>query len=459
MESLRAGLQGSFLNRGDTEYASACRLYNLRFGGTPLCVVRPQVEADVSLAMQWAIQRGIPWTVKSGGHSYIGASVTSGLLIDLSALGRVEPIAGGRYRIGPGAPLQRVYARLACDGLSIPAGTCDTVGFGGLALGGGVGYLMREHGLTIDRIRAMRVVLADGSVVTASADSEPDLFWALRGCGGGNFGVVTSFDVEPVSRRSLQHLGWRWAWSDGEAAFLHWQQVLAQGALPRHAVTYMSFRLESGAASPVLVAGVISSGSFTELESAADLFIGPSGVRNAGSTSWWVLPHPVCDSTETASVSRYKAKSAMLFKPMSVEGVRGIQRQLEARRLDPAIPVDNQASVTFLSLGGAVADVSPDATSFPHREALADVQYLAYWPGPETDVAQANLRWMRRTYDDTFPWISGGGAGCYVNYCDDELDAQSWPGLYYGANLPRLRALKSRYDPHDVFRGPQSIRA
>ena len=262
MESLRAALQGALLGRRDTAYVPASRLYNLRFGSSPLFVVRPAVESDVSVAMQWAVRNGVPWTVKSGGHSYIGASATSGVLIDLSVLGTVEPIGGGRYRIGPGAPLQRVYSRLACDGLSIPAGTCDTVGFGGMALGGGVGYLMREHGLTIDRIRSMRVVLADGSVVTASNDSEPDLFWALRGCGGGNFGIVTSFDVEPVPLATLQHLGWRWSWSDGEAAFLRWQRVLADGALPRHAVAYVSFRLDSGTSAPVLSAGVISSASW-----------------------------------------------------------------------------------------------------------------------------------------------------------------------------------------------------
>jgi len=262
-----------------------------------------------------------------------------------------------------------------------------------------------------------------------------------------------------VPLATLQHLGWRWSWSDGEAAFLRWQRVLADGALPRHAVAYVSFRLDSGTSAPVLSAGVISSASFGELQAAADLFIGPSGVRNAGPTSWWVLPQPVCGGTEMASVSRYKAKSAMLFSPMSVDGVRGIQRHLEARRLDPGMPADNQASVTFLSLGGAVADVPAQATSFPHRAALADVQYLAYWPEAQAEVEQANLEWMREIYATTFPLISAGGSGCYVNYCDDDLDAQTWPELYHGVNLARLQAVKARYDPQDVFRGPQSIRA
>ncbi len=458
LEGLRASLGGELLVRNAAGYAQACAVYNQRFGAQPLMVVRPQSESDIAAAIRYATSQGVPWAVKSGGHSYIGASSTSGMLIDLSTLGGVEPAGSGLVRIGPGAPLKRVYSRLACDGLTLPCGTCDTVGFGGIALGGGVGYLMRQHGLTIDRVRSMRVVLADGRAVTVSEDSEPDLFWALRGCGGGNFGVVTEFQVEPVALQTLQAVAWTWPWDAAEAAFARWQQVLAQGALPRHAVAYASFQAPAGRLAPRLIAGVISSANTQAVRDAADLFVGTAGVASQGATSTWTLTTPACGAVESPSASRYKSKSAMLFAPMAPGGVRTICAAMERHRADPSLPLNNEASLTFLSLGGAVADIAPDATAFPHRHAIADAQYLAYWPQMDASTADANLAWMRATYAETFPAISAGGSGCYVNYCDDELAATEWPSLYYGANLPRLRSVKRSYDPQDLFNGPQSIR-
>jgi FAD/FMN-containing dehydrogenase len=458
LEALRGVLQGSLLIRGTPGHAEASALYNLRFPSRPLIVVRASSESDVSQALQAAVRHHIPWAVKSGGHSYIGASTSPGMLIDLSGLDMVAPSGASLYRIGSGARLKHVYASLACDGWAVPAGTCDTVGFGGLALGGGVGYLMRQHGLTIDRIRSMRVVLADGRVVTASAASEPDLFWALRGAGGGNFGIVTSFEVDPVPMPMLQQLSWRWSWSEGEAAFARWQHVLLQDLLPRHAVAYISFAVASGAVAPTISGGVISSAGFADLRAAADLFVGPQGVAPLGSQGWWMLPQPVCGEREISAASRYKAKSAMLYGAVRADGIRAIQQNLAARIGRPDLPADNQASVTFLSLGGAVRDTASDETAFVHRQAFADAQYLAYWPGSQIAVGEANLQWMRDIYAASFPILSEGGAGCYVNYCDEELPTTTWPSLYYGANLARLRQVKATYDPLDVFAGSQSIR-
>lgn len=458
VDALRAQVQGTVLSRGSSGFSQATSLYNLRFRSNPVLVVRPIAETDVRAALQWSLQHGVPFGVRSGGHSYIGASATQGLLLDLSSLSEVEALGGGNYRIGPGASLKRIYSRLACDARSIPAGTCDTVGFGGIALGGGVGYLMREHGLTIDRIRSMRVVLADGRIVTASDGSESELFWALRGCGGGNFGIVTSFEVESVQQKPLQQLTWNWSWNDAESAFDRWQRVLVEGALPRHSVSYISLGLGSGAISPTLSAGVISTGSMVDAWAAADLFTGPAGVPPAGAFAWAQLPQPVCNSAEVPAFSRYKAKSAMLYAPMDPSGVQVMRQQLEARVGRSDLPSNNQAWMTFLSLGGAVADVAAGDTAFPHRQALADLQYLAYWPDGSAATAQANLQWMREAYAATFPIVSMGGEGCYANYCDDDLLEADWPRLYYGANLARLRQVKATYDPMDAFRGLQSIR-
>lgn len=456
--AFRASLEGDVLARGSAAFEQSRRLYNHRFDLRPIMVVRPRSAADVARTLDYARQEGLPWAVKSGGHSYIGASGTSGLMVDMSFLRGVEPLGDGLYRIGPGARLKNVYSRLSCDGRTVPAGTCDTVGFGGIALGGGVGYLMRQHGLTLDRVRSMQVVLADGRTVIASPASEPDLFWALRGAGGGNFGVVTSFDVESVPLEQLNLRGWVWPWSQSVAGFMRWQQVLADGLLPREYVTYCSFTIDAALDQPVFRAGVIGSGPTGALDSAAALFTGSGGVPSAGAAYGWPLTSPTCNATEPAEASRYKAKSAMLYAPMSGAGVEAIKAGMQRRVDDPRFTPWDYAAVTFLSLGGAVGDVGGSQTAFSHREALADAQYLAYWTSPESAAEQANLEWIRGIWADSFPHVSAGGAGCYVNYCDDDLPDQAWPDLYHGTNLARLRQVKAAYDPTDFFRGAQTIR-
>jgi hypothetical protein len=446
------------LARGSELYEQHRRLYNLRFDARPLMVVRPRNAGDVSATLQYAAQSGLPWAVKSGGHSYIGASGTNGLMMDMSLMRGVDPLGDGMYRIGPGARLKMVYSRLSCDGCTVPAGTCDTVGFGGIALGGGVGYLMRRDGLTLDRVRSMEVVLADGRVVTASPTSESDLYWALRGAGGGNFGVVTGFDVESVPLRSLVLKGWRWSWSQAVAGFMRWQQVLASGALPRDFVAFCSFSIDPSQPQPSCRAGVIGSGSQAALDAAAALFIGGGGVASWGAPYQWTLDAPTCNATEPSEAARYKAKSAMLYAPMSSAGVESIRSALQQRFDDARLLRTDYGAISFLSLGGAVGDIDDSATAFSHRRAIADVQFLAYWGSSAPQAAQANLDWIRGAWSESFPHISSGGAGCYVNYCDDDLAEDAWPDLYYGANLARLRQAKAIYDPSDFFRGPQSIR-
>lgn len=456
--AFRNGLSGELLSRGSNAYDQARRLYNLRFDPQPLMVVQPRTGEDVAAALGYARQAGLPWAVKSGGHSYIGASGTNGLMLDMALMRDVSRVEGGLYRIGPGARLKTVYSSLSCDGWTIPSGSCDTVGFGGVALGGGVGYLMREHGLTIDRIRAMNVVLADGRQVIASPTVEPDLFWALRGAGGGNFGVVTAFDVEPVPLRTLALKGWRWSWSQAVAGFMRWQQVLADGLLPRDCVSYISFSIDPSLGQPSCSAGVISSASQPALDAAAELFIGSGGVASWGATFGWVLNSPTCNAIERSEARRYKAKSAMLYAPMSEAGVEAIKSGMQQRFDDPRFSRSEEAAVVFLSLGGAVSDVGSTDTAFSHRGALADVQYLAYWNSLAASAAEANLGWIRSIWSDSFPHVSAGGAGCYVNYCDDDLPAEAWPSLYYGMNLPRLQQVKAAYDPTDFFRGSQTVR-
>ncbi|HRO11495.1 FAD-binding oxidoreductase, partial [Amaricoccus sp.] len=192
--SLRAALRGDVLTAGDADYEAARRVYNGMIDLRPRLIARCADVADVIAAVGFGRDQGLPIAIRGGGHNGAGfASVEDGLVVDLSAMRgvRVDPEAR-TVRVGPGCTQGDVDHAAAAFGLAFPAGIYSGTGIAGLTLGGGHGYLSRKHGLTVDNLIEADVVLADGSFVTASADSHPELFWALRG-GGGNFGVVTSF--------------------------------------------------------------------------------------------------------------------------------------------------------------------------------------------------------------------------------------------------------------------------
>ncbi|MGK5632719.1 FAD-binding oxidoreductase, partial [Streptomyces sp. URMC 123] len=196
--ALAASLDGGLVRPDDADYAAARRLYNTRFDHLrPAAVAYPAGPADIAECLAFARRHAVPVAIRSGGHSYAGWSSGDGrLVVDVSRLDSValeSPSAAGApatARIGAGARLVDVYTRLAADGRSLPGGTCPTVSVAGLALGGGHGVVSRAHGLTCDALLSATLVTADGRTLDCSADRRPDLFWALRGAGNGNFGVV-----------------------------------------------------------------------------------------------------------------------------------------------------------------------------------------------------------------------------------------------------------------------------
>jgi FAD/FMN-containing dehydrogenase len=198
-------------------------LYNERYGGIrPLAVLQPVDAADVQAAVRWAARNDVPITARSGGHGYAGyASARGGLVVDLRRLDRISVAGGsGSATVGPGSQLIDVYRRLARSGATIPAGSCPSVGIGGHALGGGMGLAGRRFGLTCDNVTALRIVTADGRLLQCDADTNPDLFWACRGGGGGNFGIVTRFQLKthPVGSASWFFVTWPWAGDGGVIA-------------------------------------------------------------------------------------------------------------------------------------------------------------------------------------------------------------------------------------------------
>ncbi|HSC04134.1 MAG TPA: FAD-binding oxidoreductase, partial [Solirubrobacteraceae bacterium] len=220
-------IRGQVIKRGAAGFAQAAHVYNSRFDGVlPSLVARPLDAADARKAVQWAVSHGVPLRARSGGHSYAGYStLKGGMVLDLRHLRGISvDLHAHTATIGAGSQLIDVYSALAARGVTIPAGSCPSVGIAGHALGGGMGLAGRKFGLTTDNLVSARVITADGKLITASAHEHPDLYWALRGGGGGNFGVVTSFTfrVHAVPKT----VAWffvRWPASRAADALAAWQ--------------------------------------------------------------------------------------------------------------------------------------------------------------------------------------------------------------------------------------------
>jgi hypothetical protein len=460
LSRLRSRIAGEVILPGDASYPSARLVQNLRFDPRPVAIIRAAGESDVARAIEFSRANGIRLAVRSGGHSFIGASGGDGIILDLSLLNGVAALGGSAFRIGSGTQLQHVYGELRCNGgWTVPSGSCDTVGFGGIALGGGFGYLQREHGLTCDRVLAARVVLADGSAVDASDEGDSDLYWAIRG-GAAGFGVVTHFDVEAVPFRTIRVVGWYWPLAASDDALQHFHSISASGLLPRNCTAALVFNGSSASMTPSHCLGLVfCTGTASEADAAVALFVGPGGVRKSPGFGFaYDSPSPACDPSAPFVQSYFRAKSSMVFAaPAPDTGSQIAQRILE-RNADARFSSADYGSVSILTLGGAVGDRAPDATAFRHRNAQLEVQFYAALQQRSAMNIAANDEWLRGTYDAISPRLSSGGSGGYVSYADDELPDDVWPVHYWGLNYSRLQVTKRRVDPTDFFRGRQTVR-
>ena len=225
--TLQQAMRGHVFERGSPGFSAVSKVYNQRFDGVvPQAVARPLSAADVQGAVRWCVAKGVPLRARSGGHSYAGYSTLSnGVVLDLSNMRSISVNRRARTAtIGAGAQLIDVYAGLAAQGATLPGGSCPSVGISGVTLGGGMGLAGRAFGLTVDNVVGLQVVTADGRIRTVNRNSNPDLFWALRGGGGGNFGVVTqfTFSVHPLPS-SAAYFNVTWPWSSASDAIEAWQ--------------------------------------------------------------------------------------------------------------------------------------------------------------------------------------------------------------------------------------------
>ncbi len=464
--TLVAQLTGRLIRPGMPGYPTARLGYDPRFDGIhPRAIVQAANPTDVARTIAFARANGLRFAARCGGHSYGGYSLSNGIVIDVSPMAAVHPHpAAQTATIGAGARLIDVAAGLAPSGAMIPSGTCATVGISGLTMGGGQGVTGRRFGLTTDSLRGATVVLADGSVVRCDAESHPDLLWALRGGGGGNFGVVTSFTFATHRLRRLTVFSLSWSWSLADEVLRAWQ-AWAPDAPP---ALWSSCRLRwvPGTGPSVSVSGAWTGapGALTAHLDAFASMVGAAPSRSVQTMSYLQaemyfagcssLSVNECSlSTTGGKLSRQGsfAKSDFFDRAIAPAVRDRLFARIENRNGSAALR-SQAGGVLFDAWGGRIADVGPRATAFPHRNARFLAQEFVTFGHLTVAEKQANRHWLHELWHDLRPAASGFA---YVNYIDPDLP--HWLHAYYGANLTRLVQVKRRYDPDDVFRFAQSI--
>jgi hypothetical protein len=427
--ALRAQLPGGLVLPGDSGYEQAAQSYNPRFDDhRPAAIARCTSTADVQRCVETARNARMPIAARSGGHSYAGySSPDNGLVVDLSPMADIK-VDNNQAVVGGGARLMEVYAALASAGRALPAGSCPTVGIGGLTLGGGIGVTARKFGLTCDKLVAAQVVTADGKQQTVDGG---DLLWALKGGGGGNFGIVTSFTFATEPAPDITVFSLEYASADVVGA---WQDWIGQ----QPDELWSNCVVSAGSPPSCRIGGALIGTEaqckqlLKSLPRASEILIQGKGYLDA-------MQYFGGCSQRSAAQCRPRAVGGQLGRESFTASSRIINEKLDPGALVDLLSGRSRLDVLLDSLGGAVGRVAPGDTAFPHRKALASAQI--YSSGSAQDVAEVR---------DGLPGNTG-----YVNYIDPTMP--DWATAYYGDNLPRLRKVAAKYDPDKVFTFAQAV--
>jgi FAD/FMN-containing dehydrogenase len=423
----------------------------------PAGIVRCVTPGDVAQAILFARRAGLGLSVRCGGHSVAGRSSGAGLVIDVSPMRSVS-ISNGIASVGAGIRLGELYEALYEHGVTVPAGCGPSVGIAGLTLGGGIGILGRSYGLTCDRLRRAQIVLADGRLVECDEAQEPDLFWALRGAGGGNFGVVTSFEFETVPAPQTTVFYLRWSFPHAVALVESWQAWAPTAATEVDATLRLSAGADAGSAQVELLGGVLASEAVAREH--LDTFSARLGATPS-SKRFRQLAYPQAkryldeldqhrEAPPAASTTRghVYTKSEFFRQQLGRETIASLVDTLA----QPAAGARSR-EVAFMPWGGAYNSPASDATAFPHRSELFLVQHLLEADAQATEADRDAARdWLTRSWQLLRRFGSGG---VYPNFPDPDL--ADWQQAYHDENYRRLVKVKAAYDPHNVFRFHQSL--
>jgi hypothetical protein len=454
---------GSVRRPGTSGYSAARLVENPRYDDArPLAVVTVASPADVATAFAFAQDHALPVAIRSGGHSYpgwsaggaVGTGMPRSLVIDCRGLSKVA-FSGTSATIGAGAALARVYANLAGGGRAIAGGTCATVGIGGLTLGGGVGVLTRAMGLTCDAVTRMQIVTADGQIRTVDQHHDPDLFWALRGGGGGHLGVVTSMNFATDSAPNLHTFYMSWPIAQAHQVMAAWQAwaPVADSRL------WSTMKALGGVTHPggptLLVAGTWAGPGEPDLSgllahcpkptahTTSHKTYGQAMASYAGCSS---IPTSRCHTGPGGDLNResFGATSHIGYTALPAAGVDELLHRVHAAGSSGL----KEAGISMDALGGKVRDLGATDTAFVHRAALMTVQYTATFTGDAGAHADQFVRGFRTALSPYW------GDHAYVNYSDPTLKNPA--AAYFGANANRLAGVRKTYDPHGFFTQPQS---
>ena len=446
LRSLQASIDGRVLEPSTPGYDEARRVWNGMIDKRPRLIVQAANASDVIRTVELARTTGLPLAIRGRGHNVAGSgTVEDGIVLDLGALDSVQvDVVAHLVTVGAGARLADIDRATEPFGLAVPIGVVSGTGIAGLTLGGGVGWLIRPHGLTVDNLVSAEVVLASGEQVRASASEHADLFWGLRG-GGGNFGVATSFTfrAHPLAPDVLA----------GSLVYEleHWREALRTFArlapeLPDELTTLMTFLVPP---------------PDWEMGSRALLFMGLAwaGPDRAQGQAAIERLRAACppDATLLDPTTWRTFQSA--FDAILPNGVRAYWRNASFAGLDDGLIdalVEHLGAQTWFGtaadlhhMGGAFGRVAEDETAFPNRAAQYWLNVYGFWDDPADDAHRTE--WVKRTSDAVRPHAM---VGQYVNFLGhDEGDAFGKALAVYGAaKLDRLMAVKQRYDPENLFR-------
>ncbi|MGP4002645.1 FAD-binding oxidoreductase [Streptomyces sp. 8N706] len=465
--ALGRGLDGGLVRPGDADWSAARRLYNTRFDGLrPAAVAYIANTADAAECLAFARRHSIPVSIRNGGHSYAGWSSGNGrLVIDVSKLDRIT--SGSTATIGAGAKLIDVYTRLGAHGLTVPGGSCPTVGISGLTLGGGHGVVSRAYGLTCDSLVGATLVTADGRTLRCDKEHHSDLFWALRGAGNGNFGVVTElrFRTHRTPEAASAHLNWPWA--KAAAVIRAWQEW---GPAQDDEIWSAAHLSAAAGGTPRVTVSIFSLGTYSGLKNAVDRLADRVGapassvsLRRRGyqeamtgyagcstyTTDQCHLPGTTPGRRPGGVLKRetYLARSDFYDRSLSAEGIRVLIDRTERYS---RVGGRGSGSIQLTALGGAVNRVAPGATAFVHRRSRVLAQYVAAYPAGGSGSRQS--AWLDGLHQAMRRHASGAA---YQNYTDAKL--RDWRRAYYGSAADRLTQLKKKYDPDRLFDFPQAL--
>src|SRR5512132_4409940 len=431
-ESLRRGIDGEVALPGSPAYQAARPPFNARFRDVlPLAIVSCASPQDAAEATSFARRHGLELATRAGGHSFAAHSSTRGVLVDVTSM-RSVTVAGGVATVGAGARLGEVYEALQEHDLAIPGGTCPPVGVAGLTLGGGLGILGRRYGVTSDHLIGAEVVLADGRILGCDDHHDQELFWALRGAGAGNFGVVTKlvFRAVPAPQAAANvHLAWPYA---GAASVVQAWQRWAPTAPDELAASLKITTGDDPDRPPAVDLYGAFHGSRADAAHLAEELVGRVGsdptVAGLTSMSWprtrrfWAELGDTAEESGRPSVPQPSqaqclyAKSEFFSRPLPAEAVGALlEAFVEGRTSGEARELD------FLPWGGAYNRRPPDATAFVHRDQLFQLKHAVVVVRPDAPPADqaAAHRAATRSWASVHRWGSGR---VFQNFADPDLE-------------------------------------